>query len=135
MKRLERPGGAAPPAHAELADGDRVDLVAAAEEIARRYFEEFPDDRETYSSEVWDWAVHDTRYILAWGVGDLNGLPMLERQLTWLAGVLAARGFPLERLARNVELSGAALAERLPERRGEIEALYAGAVASVRAAA
>ena len=131
MKQLRRPTGTPPPAHARLADGTELDLVGAAEEVARRYFEEFPDDRERYSPEVWDWAVHDTRYILSWGVGDLNGIPMLERQVAWLARVLAARDFPLERLARNVELAGDALAERLPERRDEIESLFtrvAGAV-------
>ena len=131
MKQLRRPTGTPPPAHATLADGTELDLGKAAEEVARRYFEEFPDDRERYSPEVWEWAVHDTRYILSWGVGDLNGIPMLERQVGWLARVLAAREFPLERLARNVELAGAALAERLPERRDEIESLFtrvAGAV-------
>ena len=126
MKRLERPSGTPPPAHAQLDGGDRIDLVEAAEEVARRYFDEFPDDRERYSAEVWDWAVHDTRHILSWAVGDLNGLPMLRGQVEWLARVLAARGFPVERLVRNVELAGDVLAERLPDRRAEIEALVAG---------
>ena len=133
MKQLRRPSGTPPPAHATLADGRRLDLVGAAEDVARRYFDEFPDDRERYSPEVWDWAVHDTRYILSWGVGDLNGIPMLERQLSWLARVLAARDFPLDRLIRNVELAGSVLAERVPERREEIESLFArvaGAVGS-----
>ena len=132
MKQLGRPSGTPPPAHATLADGTRIDLVGAAEEVARRYFDEFPDDRERYSPEVWDWAVHDTRYILSWAAGDLNGLPMLERQVAWLARVLAAREFPLERLARNIELAGSVLAERIPERREEVEGLFARAAASVR---
>ena len=131
MKQLRRPTGTPPPAHATLADGTELDLVGAAEEVARRYFDEFPDDRERYSAEVWDWAVHDTRYILGWGTGDLNGLPMLERQTAWLARVLAARDFPLERLARNVELAGAVLAERLPQRSEEVEALFDGVAASL----
>jgi hypothetical protein len=131
VKQLTRPSGAPPPAHAQVAGGPRIDLVGAAEEVARRYFDEFPDDRERYSPEVWDWAVHDTRYILSWGVGDLNGFPMLERQVAWLARVLAARDFPLERLARNVELAGEELAERVPERRAEVEELFGRVARSV----
>ncbi|HEX8742309.1 MAG TPA: hypothetical protein VF712_04165 [Thermoleophilaceae bacterium] len=132
MKRLQRPGGTPPPAEATL-DGTRIDLAAAAEEVARRYFGEFPEDRESYSPEVWDWAVHDTRYLLSWGVGDLSGFRMLDPQVDWLARVLAARGFPLERLARNLELTAEALAELAPDRRERIEALYAAAAARCRA--
>jgi hypothetical protein len=133
VKRLARPSGTPPPAHATLAGGERIDLVGAAEEVARRYFAEFPDDRERYSPEVWDWAVHDTRYILSWAVGDLNGFSMIEPQVAWLARVLSARGFPLERLARNLELSGAVLAERLPGRADQIDTLMGAAAARVRA--
>ena len=133
MKQLARPSGTPAPAHATVAGGEAIDLVGAAEEVARRYFEEFPGDRDRYSPEVWDWAVHDTRYILSWGVGDLNGFRMLEPQVDWLARVLAARGFPLEQLARNLELAGDVLAERLPARAGEVGELYARAAGSVRA--
>jgi hypothetical protein len=72
--------------------------------------------------------VHDTRYILSWAIGDLNGFPMLGRQVAWLASVLGARDFPLDRLARNLELASEALAERLPDRRAEIEAMFRAAL-------
>lgn len=135
MKQLSRPSGTPAPAHAIVAaGGERIDLVGAAEDVARRYFDEFPDDRDNYSAEVWDWAVHDTRYILSWAIGDLNGLPMLGRQVEWLASVLGARDFPLDRLARNLELSADVLAERLPDRRAEIEELFQPVSAACAAA-
>ena len=133
MKRLRRPGGTPPPAHATLPGGERLELLGLAEEVARRYFEEFPDDLERYSPEVREWAVHDTRYILSWAVGELNGFRMLARQCEWLARVLGARGFPLERLARNLELTRDVLAERLPDQREAVEAMFAEAVVTTRA--
>jgi hypothetical protein len=78
--------------------------------------------------------VHDTRYILSWAIAELNGFEALGRQVDWLARVLAARGFPLDRLARNLELSAAVLAERLPSEREPIEAMFAEAARGVRAA-
>ena len=135
MKRLRRPSGAPPPAHARLPDGERLDLIGAAEEVARRYFDEFPDDLDSYSSEVRDWAVHDTRYILSWAVTELNGFLVLDRQVGWLARVLAAREFPLDRLVRNLELAADVLAERVPAERAAIEAMFAAAAGTVRAAA
>jgi hypothetical protein len=38
---------------------------------------------------------------------EANGHDGFERQLAWLAGVLEARDFPLERLARNLEIAAA----------------------------
>lgn len=58
---------------------------------------------------------------------------MLERQVAWLAQVLAARGFPLEQLARNLEIAAEVLAERLPADREAIGGLLRAAADSVRA--
>jgi hypothetical protein len=133
VRRPAPPSGSAPPAAATLRPGERVELVPLAEEVARRYFEEFPGDFDRYGDVARDWAVHDTRYILAWTVGDLAGHAMLARQVDWLAGVLAAREFPLGQLARNLEIAADVLGERLPERRDEIAELLAAAAESVRA--
>lgn len=135
MKQVARPGGTAPPAEATLRPGERIDLVPLAEEVARRYFEEFPGDLEHYGDAARDWAVHDTRYILAWTIGDLAGHPMLAGQVDWLAGILAARDFPLEQLARNLEIAADVLGERLPDRREQVAELLGAATASVRSAA
>jgi hypothetical protein len=113
------PGGAPPPRTAILVGGEApIDLVALAEEICRRYREEFPDERERYGDAGAAWCVHDNQHILAWAVGARNGYVELERQLGWLARVLAARDFPVERLARDLEIAADVARERLggPER-------------------
>ena len=79
-----------------------------------------------------DWCAHDSQYILAWTIGDLAGHPMLERQVDWLAGLLAARGYPLERLARSLEIASGVLGDHVPDQRERIADLLGGAAESVR---
>ena len=99
-------------------------LPPLAEAVADRYFAEFPDDLERYGDAARAWEVHDTLHCLHWAVLDVEGCADLEREVAWLASVLGSRGFPLERLARNLELAadvvdrglaapGAAVADRL----------------------
>ena len=101
MKRTALPSGAPPP---EEAGG--LDLRAMAERVTERYGTEFPDEDERYEPKVWRaWCRHDTQYLLQWAVLDAEGSTSLDRQVGWLAGVLDARGFPLDRLARTLELA------------------------------
>ena len=95
------PSGAPPP---EVAGG--LDLRALAEQVTERYAAEFPDEDERYEPQVWRaWCRHDTQYLLQWAVLDTKGLAKLDDQVAWLARVLAARDFPLDRLARTLELA------------------------------
>ena len=132
MTRLARPSGSPPPASATPPGADPVDLVQLAEEVSRRYFEEFPGDLDRYGAEARDWCVHDNRYVLAWAIGDLAGHSMLGRQVEWLASLLDSRGYPMEQFARNLEIAAGVLAERLPESGDEIAAMFAAAAGSVR---
>ena len=59
------------------------------------------------------WETHDTRYVLSWAIGAVEGRADLAREITWLARVLEARGFPLDHLATNLDLSADVVAERL----------------------
>lgn len=86
-------------------------LLPLAEAVADRYFAEFPEDLERYGDVAREWAVHDTIYTLQWALLDVVGLADLEHELTWLADVLGARGFPLDHLRRNVELCADVLSE------------------------
>ena len=96
------PSGAAPP---EEAGG--LDLRALAHRVTDRYGAEFPDEDERYAPEVWRaWCRHDTQYLLQWAVLDVEQTTSLDQQVAWLAGILDARGFPLDRLARTLELAG-----------------------------
>ena len=120
------PGGVPPPTTAVLVAGEEpIDLLALAQEICRRYRAEFPDEHERYGEAGMAWCVHDNQHILGWAVGAHNGYVDLERELTWLARVLEARDFPLERLARNLEIAAevtrepvAAIADALAEGAG-----------------
>jgi len=116
------PSGTQAPRVASGPDGE-IDLVALAHEVCRRYDGEFPDERERYGPAGMAWCEHDNQHLLNWAVADVHaGVVDLDAQVAWLARVLAARDFPLERLARNLELCAdvatdalgdAALAERL----------------------
>jgi hypothetical protein len=107
MKRTAMPSGASPP---EAAGG--LDLRALGEVVTGRYAAEFPDEDRRYEPQVWRaWCRHDTQYLIQWAVLDARGLASLADQVGWLAGVLAARDFPLDRLARTLELAADAVAE------------------------
>jgi hypothetical protein len=117
-----------PPRSAEL-DGVRIELTPLAEAVAARYFEEFPEDLERYGEAAMPWEIHDTLHTLNWAILDVRGLAGLEQNMVWLAKVLLARDFPLEHLARNVELcAGVVDDERVAARLREC----AGAVRAVK---
>jgi hypothetical protein len=113
-KRLRPPqGGTPPPAFVAQPDGSELELRPLAKEICRRYREEFPDEERRYGDAGVAWCVHDNLHILNWAFLDGDGL--LERQVAWLAGVLDARGFPLERLARDLELAADVVRDAHPQ--------------------
>jgi hypothetical protein len=116
----EPPSGAAPPATASLSDGDVLDLRALAWQICARYRLEFPDEQERYGDAGIAWCIHDNQHLLNWAVIEANGLGGFERQLTWLAGVLEARQFPVERLARDLEIAAGVLEDEGVRRPAEI---------------
>jgi hypothetical protein len=127
------PSGAPPPAQAILVGGSApIDLVALAQEICDRYRAEFPDERERYGDAGMKWCVHDNQHILNWTVGARNGYVDLQRELDWLAGVLEAREFPLDRLVRNLELAAEVVTERLGEPERAIADDLAGCARFVR---
>ena len=101
----EPPSGAPPPESAELRGGPTLDLRALAEEICTRYRAEFPDEEQRYGDAGVAWCVHDNQHLLNWAVIESNGDGGFERKLAWLAGVLEARDFPLERLVRDLEIA------------------------------
>lgn len=112
--RPEPPSGTSAPASVTLRDGSQLDLVELAREVCRRYDAEFPDERERYGPAGMAWCVHDNQHLVNWAVGDVHhGFVDLAAQVAWLANVLAARDFPLDRLARNLVIAGEVVQERL----------------------
>ena len=112
-RSLEPPNGDPPPTEIRLPAGEVLELVPLAEEICRRYRGEYPDEEGRYGDAGIAWCVHDNQHILNWTVValDLEDREYLERQISWLALVLEARDFPLERLARDLELAAEVVAE------------------------
>jgi hypothetical protein len=125
------PSGAAAPDAATLR-GRRIALMPLAEAVADRYFGEFPEDLERYGDAARAWEVHDTAHCLHWAVLDVERLADLEREVALLTRVLGARGFPLEHLARNLELAADVVAERLAAPGAEVADRLRTAAAAVR---
>jgi hypothetical protein len=84
-----------------------------ATEICRRYREEFPDEEARYGSAGNAWCVHDNQYLLYWAAEAAGGYLEINDEVGWLANVLQARGFPLDRLARNLEIAANVVREQV----------------------
>jgi hypothetical protein len=113
-RRPAPPSGQPPPSGVSLADGTRLDLEPLAREVCARYAAEFPDEEERYGDAGRQWCVHDNQYLLSWAVLDRTGFVDLEDQVAWLARVLEARAFPLDRLARDLDIAAEVLGARVP---------------------
>ncbi len=107
--------------------GREIDLVLIAREACASYDSEFPDERERYGPAGAAWCRHDCQHLLNWAALSLTIELDFEAQLAWLARVLEARGFPLDRLGRGLELLAKATRERLPEEPEVAARLDAGA--------
>jgi hypothetical protein len=106
VRRVAPPSGQEPPHVAQRRDGATVDLDPLAREVCDRYFERFPDHIEHYGPAGDAWCVHDSLYLFEWAFHDLDwDENVLVQQVLWLAGVLAARDFPVQRLAGHLELA------------------------------
>ena len=97
-------GATAPESYAGL------DLREMASVLCARYRDEFPDEPGIYGEHWEAWCRHDNQYVLHWALLDTEGITSAAEQVRWLAGVLAGRGFPLERLQRDLEIAADVLA-------------------------
>ncbi len=95
-----------------MPDGDLLYLTQLAHEISSRFFDEHPDEAERYGEAGFAWCVHDNQWLLAWAVEDLEiGGGHFVRNVRWLARVLGAREYPLELLARDLEIAADAIGD------------------------
>ena len=115
------PSGGAAPEVAQLPGGRRLELPAVAREIARRHRVEFPDEEERYGDRGLEWCAYDNQWILAWAAAEAAGFEDLGKQIQWLTGILDARGYPVERLARDLEIA----ADVVPPLRAHLESAAA----------
>jgi hypothetical protein len=99
------PSGGAPPSSATLPDGSILELAPLAREIGRRHQLEFPDEADRYGDRGLEWCVYDNQWLLSWAIMAAAGWGDFSDQLAWLAGILESRGYPLDRLARDLEIA------------------------------
>jgi hypothetical protein len=126
------PSGQPPPREAVLADGTAVDLEALAREICERYRAEYGDEDARYGDAGILWCRHDNQHLLNWAVLHTRAFVVLDEQVAWLAKVLEARDFPLDRLARDLDIAAGVVAARV-DGAGQVAAALSGAAAMVRA--
>jgi hypothetical protein len=126
------PSGQPPPRAAELAGGTALDLEALAAEVCARYRAEYPDEEERYGPAGELWCRHDNQHLLNWAALHTRRYVVLDEQVAWLAKVLEAREFPLDRLARDLDIGAEVVRARVPSGGPMAEALSAAA-AMVRA--
>ncbi len=128
MSRPAPPSGFPPPERAEIEGLGTVELRPLAVESYRRYQARFPDERERYGEAGEAWYIHDTLWLLSWAALEVKYQEgILPANLSWLTEVLAARDFPLERLALSLELSAEVACEQLgPPASALVEALREG---------
>jgi hypothetical protein len=111
---LRAPSGHPPPRRAALPDGGELDLEALAAEVCRRYRAAYPDEQGRYGDAGIAWCVHDNQHLLNWAALECSGLGAMERDVRWLAAVLEAREFPLDRLAHDLDLAADVVAAAHP---------------------
>jgi hypothetical protein len=97
-------GDDAPTVSSPVDGGQVLDLVAIATAICVRYRSEYPDETERYGDAGIAWCVHDNQHLLNWAVNSANGVLDIEPEVAWLATVLEARDFPIDRLARDLDI-------------------------------
>jgi hypothetical protein len=104
------PSGSPPPAEAQIA-GVTTSLAPVADAICERYRDEYPDEIERYGDAGIEWCRHDNQWLLSWASGDVLGVTDLCEQACWLARVLHARDFPVDRLARDLQIAAEVVAQ------------------------
>jgi hypothetical protein len=116
-----------------LGPGAPVDLTSLAGEICRRYHDEFPDEHDRYGDAGTAWCLHDNQYLLFWGAEAAGGHLDMRREVSWLASILESRSFPLDRLARDLEIGAQVVRGHLqPDQAEPLADVLADAAAYVR---
>jgi hypothetical protein len=127
------PSGGAPPATATLPDGSDVELVPLAREIARRHRLEFPDEADRYGDRGLEWCVYDNQWLLSWAIMAVAGWGDFHAQLAWLAGILESRGYPVARLARDLEIAAEVTAGPPPMQPDPLRGVLLAGAEAIRA--
>jgi len=102
-----------------------------AERICERYYLEFPETDSRYGDRGRAYCAHDNAYLVAWLVDALDtaGPDSFRANVTWLRGLLHARGFPMDAFRRNLDLVEEVVVEERPDDAARIHDLVVAAQA------
>jgi len=117
-------GDEAPRVSSPLGGHGTLDLVALAQAICELYRVEFPDEFERYGDAGNAWCVHDNQHILNWAAESVTSEFDIRQEVAWLATLLESRDFPIDRLARDLDIGAEVVIGRI----GGPEALELAAV-------
>lgn len=106
------PSGPPPPEAVTTTDGSRLALQPLAAEVCRRFRAEFPDYEDRYGEAAVPWCVFDNQYLLCWAVLATRDYLDFSDKVSWLAQVLEARAFPLDQLARSLDIAAVVVDEQ-----------------------
>jgi hypothetical protein len=126
-RRVAPPSGMPPPVTVASPTDQELDLRALAVQGCKAYEAEFPDNQERYGPAGFQWCVHDSQHLINWAALSLTGTLSFHDELAWLARILEARDFPLDRLARHLELLAETVLRTHPVERSLCEQLRGGA--------
>ncbi len=87
-------------------------LLELAESVCAEFYRLYPDTDERYGGRGRAYCAHDNAYLAAWiaNAVELGSPATLARDVQWLADLLAARDFPMDRFVRDLELVADAVA-------------------------
>jgi hypothetical protein len=57
--------------------------------------------------------VHDNQHLLNWATESVNGELDIRQEVAWLATVLESRDFPVDRLARGLDIAAEVVLDRV----------------------
>jgi hypothetical protein len=93
----------------------------------------FPTRRSATATPGNAWCVHDNQHLLNWAAEAVNGYVDMLQEVRWLGRVLEARNFPIDRLARNLDIGADVVRREVRSPAGEqTAAALADAAAFVR---
>lgn len=83
-----------------------MELAPLADAVCAAYYEHYGDEDARYGQAGRAWCRHDNQYLIAWAAQEaVRHDGTLDGNIDWLARVLAARDFPLERLEHDLRLA------------------------------
>ena len=129
-RRPAPPSGWKAPTTLTTLSGEEIDLIGPARSATEAFIAECPAYLERYGEAGRQWCIHDHQHVLNWAL--IRSEERFAEEIDWLRGILEARDFPLEWLARGTELLADAFQQARPDLSATAERLRGGA-ARVRA--